>query len=321
MFNRKLKQPLAEAEQQLAQQQAVFQALEGHVALIQFQPDGTIIDANGIFLDTVGYTAAAVLGQHHRMFCEPNYARSAEYRQFWQDLANGKPQRNTFKRLKKDGSPLWLEATYLPVKDSSGRTVRVIKIAADVTQQTTRLNEQLAVYKALDKAMAIIEFTPQGNILAANQNFLQAVGYRLAELQGQHHRLFCNSAFFQQQPNFWQQLAAGEFKSGKFQRFTKSGREIWLEASYNPVLNERGEVVKVVKFATDITARVCKAIQTTMLPRPPKKPLCTLPRSASRGGSKLVSRRAWPKTFPPPWWRPVTSFNSSMPSHKKLPIW
>lgn len=231
-------------------------ALKGHMASIEFAPDGTVTDANPLFLQLMGYPLERVLGQHHRMFCDEAYLRSPEYQRFWRDLSDGKAHSGTFRRRTAQGQNVWLEATYFPVKDESGKVVSVLKIAADVTDAKTQLQEKDAVFAALDKSLAVIEFTPDGTIATANSNFLNLLGYRLEELRGKHHRIFCRDNFYQQHPRFWAELARGEFKSGQFDRVDKRGNTLWLEATYNPVFDDAGKVIKVVKFASDITRRV-----------------------------------------------------------------
>lgn len=230
-------------------------SIHENVPCIEFKPDGTILTANNLFLGAVGYRLDEIRGQHHKMFCEGNLVNSQEYQAFWRSLGSGEKHSGTFKRIDKSGNVLWLEAVYFPVK-KDGRVLKVVKIANDVTQKVEQLNDELALSSALDKSQAVIEFSPSGEILAANQNFLSAMHCRPDQIIGQHHRIFCYDDFYEMNPRFWQDLANGEFKSGLFKRRTLNGEQIWLEASYNPVLDERGQVVKVVKFASDITQRI-----------------------------------------------------------------
>ncbi|WP_017926087.1 PAS domain-containing methyl-accepting chemotaxis protein [Thioalkalivibrio sp. HL-Eb18] len=241
---------------------AILAAVRDAVAYIEFAPNGTVLDANSHFLETVGHPREDVIGQHHRMFCDPAYVRSMEYRQFWQQLAAGESHAGTFPRVTRAGETIWLEATYFPVRDARGEVYKVVIIASNVTGKMETLHDQAAVFEALDRSQAVIEFTPDGTILKANDNFLQAVGYPLEHIQGQHHRMFCDDAFYRENPNFWRDLAGGRFMSGKFRRFKSSGEEIWLEATYNPILDDQGRTVKVIKFATDITASVHMAERT-----------------------------------------------------------
>ena len=258
MFNEKLKQELRQQTRQLAEQQAVLAALDRSSAVIEFTPDGIIRTANANFLNTVGYTLAEIQGQHHRIFCEESYASSAEYREFWSKLNRGEFVAGLFRRLRHDGTTLWLEASYNPIFDADGRLIKVVKFAADVTEKVNIGKESKAQMAAINRSMAVIEFNMDGTIITANENFLGAVGYRLEEIQGRHHRIFCeseyaNSADYQM---FWERLNQGEFVSGEFKRVNHRGEELWLEASYNPVFDDRGKPVKVVKFASDITERV-----------------------------------------------------------------
>lgn len=258
MFNSKLKAELQQCQDQLLEQQGFFDAVHGSVATITFTPDGTVLAANDLFLNVVGFSAPEVIGQHHRIFCEKLYAQSSDYQQFWADLKQGRSRTGVFQRFNKRGEVIWLEATYFPVK-LRGVVTKVIKIAADITEHHLQLLSQQAVVTALDRSLAVIEFTPGGEVIAANGNFLHTMGYTLAQVQGKHHRIFCDDQFYRDQPHFWDELGRGQFKSGLFCRQNSHGSKVWLEATYNPILDDNRRVVKVIKFASDITERINKS--------------------------------------------------------------
>ncbi|OLF23316.1 hypothetical protein BSP75_01910 [Aeromonas sp. YN13HZO-058] len=258
MFNSKLKAELQQCQEQLLAQQGFFDAVHGSVATITFTPDGTVLAANDLFLNVVGFSAPEVVGHHHRMFCDPQYAQSSAYQQFWADLKQGRSRTGVFQRFNKRGEAIWLEATYFPVK-LRGVVTKVIKIAADITEHHLQLLSQQAVVTALDRSMAMIEFTPSGEVVTANGNFLHTMGYTLAQVQGKHHRIFCDDQFYREQPHFWEELGRGQYKSGLFCRQNSHGGKVWLEATYNPILDEHRKVVKVIKFASDITERINKS--------------------------------------------------------------
>jgi methyl-accepting chemotaxis protein len=230
-------------------------AIKNNSAFIEFNPDGTIHDVNSAFLQVVGYQKPEVIGMHHRIFCCSNIVSNIEYQQFWADLNNGLSKSGLFQRVNKSGEVVWLQATYFPIF-SEGKVYRIIKLAQDVTEDTLKLLDQKAILGALDKSLAVIEFTPTGEILHANKNFLDCVGYELNEIIGKHHSIFCDESFYTENQDFWTNLAKGMFSSGKFERKNRSGERICLEATYNPVYGENGEVNRVIKFATDITAQV-----------------------------------------------------------------
>ncbi len=247
------------AENQIAaiQNNAFINAMSKFCATISFLPDGTILEANKHFLGAAGYSLEEVIGKKHVIFCPDEVAQSAEYKKFWPQLASGKSQQGTFLRQRKDGSDLWLEATYFPV-EIDGKVVKVVKIASDVTTAKETSDRQVATYNAIDRSSATIEFYPDGTIITANNNFLIAVGYSLNEIIGQHHRKFCTDDFYKRNPNFWKDLERGQFITGQFERLNKQGRTVWLEASYNPIFDDKGRVVKVLKVAADITERINK---------------------------------------------------------------
>ncbi len=236
-------------------------AIKEHTAFICFTPDGVILDVNDRFLSAVGYTKEEVVGKHHRMFCLDSYANSSEYKEFWKDLASGKGKSGTFSRLGNDKRLIYLEADYFPVRDNEKKVYKVIKIANDVTKNTLDLLSKRAILTALDKSQAVIEFEPDGTILSANENFLNTVGYRLEDIQHQHHRMFCYPDFYQENPNFWDTLRHGSFFSGRFKRKDAQDNTLWLEATYNPIFDEDGKVYKIIKFASDITERINLATQ------------------------------------------------------------
>ncbi|MEM9379025.1 MAG: PAS domain-containing methyl-accepting chemotaxis protein [Planctomycetota bacterium] len=237
-------------------------ATSGHVAaisrsqaVIEFELDGTIRCANENFLAAVGYAEDEVVGQHHSIFCDPGYASSDEYRDFWAKLGRGEYFSGEFKRLRKNGDEMWLQASYNPILDEEGKPVAVVKIAADITERKQRTAEFEGKMEAISRSQAVIEFDLDGTIQSANENFLATVGYRLDEIVGQHHRIFCDAEYANSHEyrEFWSTLNRGEFTQGEFKRFTKDRREIWLHATYNPILDADGNPRGVVKFATDIT--------------------------------------------------------------------
>lgn len=258
MFFNKNKQ-LLDTENKLSELQWQLDSINRNVAEIRFRPDGSVIYASNIFLEMLGYKLEEIAGQHHRIFCEKNYASTADYSRFWQKLADGHLQSGLFRRLRKDGNLVLIEATYIPVQNQDGKVIEIIKIGSDVTQRENELLSLRAVHAAISRSMAEIEFTPNGDILHANENFLRAMGYRLSDIKGRHHRMFCFDNFYQENPNFWQSLKGGTFLSGQFERKTASGETIYLEATYNPVIDEAGQVVKVLKFATDVSSQKHKA--------------------------------------------------------------
>lgn len=255
MFNHKLKAQLLACQTRLDEQQSVVEAIKDGAATIIFSPDGEILEVSEPFLSLMGYGASELLGHHHRLLCPEGWTGSTDYQQFWRRLAQGEAQSGTFERVNRQGETRWLEASYFPVK-TQGRVTRVVKMASDVTARHQRLQHLEALSQALDRSRAMIEFTPSGEIISANANFLDTMGYRLSELAGKHHRMFCDEAFLREQPTFWEELARGQFKSGLFMRHNSRGEPVWLEATYNPIRDQNGKVVKVVKFASDITARI-----------------------------------------------------------------
>ncbi len=258
MFFNRHQSALDELQQTIASQAGLLDAIDRSMAVIEFDLDGVVLRANDNFLKTMGFERDQVVGKPHRQFCTPELARSSQYAQLWSRLKNGQFESGTFERVNSKGLPIWLEASYNPIKDASGRVVKVVKYAMDVTAKVQHESESNAKLQAIDRAMAVIEFNLDGSIITANQNFLSRMGYSLTELKGKHHRIFCtpelvNSSAYQ---DFWRRLNLGELFSGQFERVDKRGQTVWLEANYNPVYDAAGRLCKVVKFASDVTARV-----------------------------------------------------------------
>lgn len=240
--------------------QAILNALDKSQAVIQFNMDGIIITANENFLNTLGYTLPEIQGKHHRMFVESAYESSAEYRKFWDLLRNGEFQSAQYKRLGKGAREVWIQASYNPIMDKSGKPVKVVKYATDITDQVMQSADYKGQIDAIGKAQAVIHFNLDGTIQWANENFLDVLGYRLDEIQGKHHRMFAPPGYdaSPEYKAFWDRLRMGEFQSGEYRRIGKGGKEVWIQASYNPIFDPSGKPFKVVKFATDITQQHAK---------------------------------------------------------------
>ncbi len=253
MFGSSRKKQLAAAVQKLA-------ALDRSQAVIEFTPAGIVTHANKNFLAAMGYSLDEIVGKHHRIFVDTAYAESYAYELFWQSLAEGKFQSAEFRRIAKNGQDVWIEASYNPIIDEKGNTIAVVKYATDVTARKLKDAEYVGQVAAINKSQAVIEFEMDGTIITANQNFLDVVGYTLSEIQGKHHRIFVDPRYAASAEyiDFWAQLKRGEFSTGEYKRFAKSGKEIWLNATYNPILNMAGKPFKVIKFAADVTAQVAR---------------------------------------------------------------
>ncbi|MFC5394076.1 methyl-accepting chemotaxis protein [Bosea vestrisii] len=227
-------------------------------AVIEFDTAGTIIEANEIFLRTVGYAREEVVGKHHRIFVEPEIAASADYGRFWTQLAGGEAVEAQFRRIGKGGRPIWLQAVYTPVLGRSGKPEKVVKFATEITDHKAMIANFEGQVAAIRKSQAVIEFDLAGTVLDANDNFLRTVGYSLDEIKGKHHSLFVEPAQrgSDAYARFWKKLGRGEYDDGQYLRFGKGGRKLWIQASYNPILDGLGKPYKIVKYATDITANV-----------------------------------------------------------------
>ncbi|WP_402718342.1 methyl-accepting chemotaxis protein [Janthinobacterium rivuli] len=227
-------------------------------AVIEFELDGTILHANENFLRVVGYTLAEVQGKHHAIFCDPEYVKTDEYSNFWAKLGRGEFDQGEYKRRARDGREVWINASYNPILDADGKPYKVIKFATDITALKKRNVEYEGKVSAIGKAQAVIEFDMQGNVLEANENFLAVMDYDLSDIQGEHHRMFCEPEYASsaEYKKFWQKLNRGEFDAGRYKRLGNHGKVVWIQATYNPILDLNGKPYKVVKFAIDISDQV-----------------------------------------------------------------
>ncbi len=231
------------------------QAIRQTQAVIEFDANGTILDANPLFLNAVGYTIDEIRGKHHAIFMDPAERERPAYKNFWERLGRGEAVQDQFLRIAKGGRQVWLQAIYTPIPDKAGKITRVIKFATDITDHKNMVAELEGQLAAINKSQAVIEFDLSGKILRANANFLKAVGYAEEEIVGRHHGIFVD-AQTRESPayaEFWRKLARGEYQEGQYLRLGKGGRTIWLQASYNPILDALGQPWKVVKYASDIT--------------------------------------------------------------------
>lgn len=244
----------------------IVNAINATQAVIQFSLDGQIEHANENFLRLMGYQLQEVQGKHHSIFLESGTATSAAYQQFWADLRAGKPHTAEFKRITKSGKAVWIQASYTPIL-KNGKVSKVIKFASDITEQVLKQADFASQLQAIHRAQAVIEFDIDGTILFANANFLNLMGYSLKEVTGQHHRIFVDpkEATSGSYTEFWRRLKEGHYQTAEYKRLTKTGHEIWIHATYNPIKDPDGKVLKIVKFASDITHEVAQKKEFRLL--------------------------------------------------------
>ncbi|MYN47456.1 PAS domain S-box protein [Pseudoduganella sp. FT93W] len=235
-------------------------AIERALAVVEFDLQGKLLRANDNFLAVMGYTAEEVLGQHHSLFCTAADTDSSQYQDFWRRLVAGEFLTGEYRRVDKQGKDVWIQASYNPILDTVGNPVKIVKYASDISAAKRQSNEAAGQLAAINRSQAQIEFDLSGNILGANANFLRCVGYTLEQIVGRHHSMFCDTALVQsaEYRHFWADLGEGQFKNARFRRVGNHGATIWLQASYNPILDLNGKPYKVVKFATDITQQVAR---------------------------------------------------------------
>jgi len=244
-----------------AESRGILEGINATMATIEFTPEGIVTGANENFLNAMKFSEPEIKGRHHEIFVPKKILETNEYKNFWQKLASGKQASGIFQRIDSEGNSVWLNAIYNPIRNEEGVVIKVVKFATNITMQQEMLAENKGVIEGINSTMATIEFTPEGIISKANENFLSTMKYTLKDIQGLHHKTFVPLEIQSKEEYkaFWFRLASGIPASGVFERINSTGNTVWLNAIYNPILNANGEVTKVVKFATDITST--KALQ------------------------------------------------------------
>jgi len=235
-----------------------LKAIGRSLAIIEFEPDGKIIAANENFCRALGYDLEEIKGKHHSMFVEPDYVRGPEYREFWAKLGRGEFDAREYKRIGKGGKEIWIQASYNPVLSKSGTVLKVVKVAMDITAAKLQAAENRAKIEAISRAQVIVEYSPDGNVIEVNENFVKKAGYPREKALGMHHRMFVDPAYAQsaEYQEFWRKLNRGEPIVEQFKRVVEGGKELWIEASYNPIFDLNNRVMKIVNFVNDVTGRV-----------------------------------------------------------------
>ncbi len=258
MFNKRLKQELSALREELFSLQQVKESLDSEMLVLTLDPDGRIQSANRNFMGEMFYKGNDLVGRHIEDIV-PAHVKSDEFHhRFKAALTRGEHFAGAIRLLRGNGAEAWLRSIMQPVRSSDGRIRNFSIFSSDLTRTIEASREHQNLIGALVRSTAVIEFDLNGNVLTANERFLNGMGYSLAQVQGKHHRTFCapeehNSAEYQ---NFWRRLNAGEFVADRFKRIDSHGRVVWLEASYNPVVDANNKLYKVVKFATVITDQV-----------------------------------------------------------------
>ena len=242
-------------------------ALHECTAVLECAIDGTVTAANARFLGLLEYRAEDLIGRNHSCLLEPSERDGAAYRDFWHALRRGEPSLREVRRRTATGREVWLREEYVPVRGRKGQVTGVMGLVTDVTETALRNADFEGKLRALDRSQGIIEFDLEGRVLDSNANFLSVVGYTLDEVRGRHHSIFVDPAEVKTDAyaRFWEALRRGEFQAAEYRRIAKGGRDVWIQATYNPVMDAAGRLVKVVKFATDVTPAVSERLERNRL--------------------------------------------------------
>ncbi|MBT9234452.1 PAS domain-containing methyl-accepting chemotaxis protein [Pseudomonas inefficax] len=258
MFNNKLKQEIRQLREDLMSIEQVKSSLDSEMLVLQLDPQGRIEMVNGNFESEMLYRAEQLLGRNIEDIVPAHVKTLDFYQRMKGAISRGEHLNGAFRLLRGNGQEAWLRSILQPVKNSEGRIKYFTLHSSDLTRTIETSREHESLIKALMRSTAVIEFALDGTVLTANERFLATLGYRLEQIRGKHHRMFCepeeaNSAGYQA---FWDKLRRGEFVAERFKRIDAHGRVVWLEASYNPIFDAHDVLYKVVKFATVITDQV-----------------------------------------------------------------
>ena len=259
-----LREQITQYQKEISNFKGEVAALSQSMCLVEFSPKGLILKANQSYLDMMGYQEFQLLGNHHSILCQQSDVNKPAYADMWRRLAKGETVKGMNLRLTKDKREIYVGGTYCPVFDDEGNVTRILKIASDITRRISENDEVGGTLEAVNRSMAVIEFKPTSEIITANTNFLDTVGYELSEIIGKKHAMFCTNSFTKshEYQDFWNKLNSGEYITGRFERIHKGGDSIWLEASYNPIFDSQKRLIKIIKFATDVTDSVLSAQKT-----------------------------------------------------------
>lgn len=258
MFNKRLKKELAALREALLSAEQVKNSLDSEMLGMRLDSQGRIESVNANFEKEMHYRNADLVG---RLIDDlvPSHVKNLDlYHRMRSAISRGEHLSGALRLLRGNGQEAWLRSIVQPVRDSSGRVSYFTIHSSDLTRTIENSREHENLIEALQRSTAVIEFNLDGEVLTANERFLNAMGYTLAKIQGQHHRLFCEAQEYNspEYQAFWDKLRRGQFVTGRFKRLDSHGHDVWLEASYNPVTDAHDRLYKVVKFATIITDQV-----------------------------------------------------------------
>jgi methyl-accepting chemotaxis protein len=260
MFNTRLKDKIQQLEKRLGALEQVKATLDLETVSVTLDAEGVILEVNALFETELGFTQAELSGRALREFSPSELSGDVHQRRALDAVAKGKHYSGTLRLCSREGRHVWLRAMVIPFAGDSGRVERIVLYSSVLTRTIEASRENEALVGALMRSTAVIEFSLDGLVLTANQNFLDAMGYTLPQILGKHHRIFCapSDAQSEEYDRFWQTLRQASYVAGRFCRVDKYGNEVWLEASYNPIVDANGKLYKIAKLATVITDQVTR---------------------------------------------------------------
>jgi methyl-accepting chemotaxis protein len=236
----------------------ILAALHRSNAIAEYDPAGKVLTANENFCRALGYDLSEIVGKPHAMFVKPGHAEGAAYRELWAKLGRGDPDTIEYESIAKGGKELWIRGSYNPVLNSAGKVLKVVEVATDVTAAKLLAVESAGKLEAISRAQSVIEYSPDAKIVAVNENFTKTSGYTREKAVGMDHRKLVDPAYAESEDyrEFWRRLNRGERVVQQVKRKAAGGRDVWIDASYNPIFDLDGRVMKIVNYMNDVSDRV-----------------------------------------------------------------
>lgn len=263
--NKKLQTKIAGLEAELAIFKEIQSNLQAEMICFSLDQQGKFLDANEQFLQSSGYSSGEIIHADFKAFVVDKSLNRDYCKQMFEAIRTGNHWHGALQFETKSGAHIWYRTIVQPKSRLDGEPAELAVFSIELTKTISKTREHEDLMTALDRSLAIIEFSLNGTILHANDNFLKSVDYTKSQIIGKHHQIFCEPEVANSRAyvDFWKTLSAGEHVSDRFKRIDSRGNVVWLEASYNPVHDDNGDLYKVVKFATVITKQMNQQLEVS----------------------------------------------------------
>lgn len=237
---------------------ALLQALDLSLAIMELSLEGVILSANANYLSMSGYRLQELVGNNHKCLCSGEYLLSKEYAECWDKLRSLGSSSGLFPRHRKDGTEFWIVAAYHAVFPESGAQGRIVKFCFEMTERMQATSEKIDLLEAIDRSLILAEYSPEGEFLSVNENFITSLGFSLQELQGKRlvERFPGLEPFGDGFQDIWRNVCVGHNCSQQMEWKTANGEAAWLATLFTPIFTAEGKLKKILQVASDVTFRV-----------------------------------------------------------------